>query len=147
MNISVVFVRIFSCWTIDINSRWYFINNVTVWDMYGTLPLESCSSPLHKLYRWRVVHSHLHFGHTCWYGRESRKGNSRNTQTKKKRKPWEPTDDTFLRWRWNDAALQWRLDWQLLMKAQEVTVTPPHGEGFTPEHGQGWLQAQKRTSH
>lgn len=57
-------------------------------------------------------------------------------------KPWAPTYDTFLRWWWNDAALVRLLDGQLLVKTQEVTVTPPHSEGFTPEHGHGRLTVQ-----
>ncbi len=35
------------------------------------------------------------------------------------------------------------LDQQLLIKTQEVTVAPPHSEGFTPEHGQGRLKVEK----
>lgn len=34
------------------------------------LPLQSRSSPLHKLHRRGVVHPHLHFGHSCWFTRE-----------------------------------------------------------------------------
>lgn len=33
-------------------------------------------------------------------------------------------------------------DGQLLVKTQEVTKAPSHGEGFIPEHGQGRLNKE-----
>lgn len=115
---------------------------------FGSLPLQSCSSSLHKLYRGRVVHSHLHFGHSCWFHVTVTKRDVQTiyiyTQTSTAH-TLRLTDDTFLRWRWDDAAVERLLDRQLLVKTQEVTVAPPHREGFAPEHGQGALRAQTGT--
>lgn len=58
---------------------------------------------------------------------------------------WAPTYNTFLRWWWNDAAQERLLDGQLLIETQKVTITPPRGEGFTPEHGQGRLEVDTWT--
>lgn len=70
-----------------------------------------------------------------------------NINIKYKIKTWAPTYDAFLRRWWDDAALERLLDGQLLIKTQEVTITPPHSEGFTPEHGQGRLTVETRMVH
>lgn len=79
----------------SINITQHLINDVTVWSMYGSLPLQSCSSSLQKLYWWRVVHSHFHFGHSCLFEWESQKGN-KNTQTHRlKESPGHPPTTLF----------------------------------------------------
>ncbi len=70
------------------------------------------------------------------------KTNKTRRLKKKKKKTWAHTYNTFLGWWWNDAAMERLLDRQLLIKTQEVTVTPSHREGFTPEHGQRGLKVE-----
>lgn len=53
-----------------------------------------------------------------------------------------PTDNTFLWWKGNDAAVERMLDWKLLIETQEVTETPPHREGLIPEHLQRSLEVE-----
>lgn len=111
----------------------------------GPLPLQSCSSSLHKLHWWRVVHSHLHFGHSCRCEWQSKKKKRQHESAEiRRREIWAPTHDTFLRWWWDDAAVEGLLDRQLLIKTQEVAETPPHGESFTPEHGQRRLVVHRK---
>lgn len=73
------------------------------------------------------------------------KQTNKTRRLKKRKKTRAPTYDAFLGWWWNDAAMERLLDRQLLKKTQEVTVTPPHREGFAPEHGQGGLKVEAGT--
>lgn len=56
----------------NIKEIWYKRGREQSWK-HLHLPLQSSSSPLHKLHRCWVVHSHLHFGHSCWFNRASKK--------------------------------------------------------------------------
>lgn len=111
------------------------------------LPLQSRSSSLHELYRRRVVHSHLHFGHSCSWGEyKAERQNTNRSLTprpmsiKKQNTLSSLTNNAFL-WRWwDDEALQWLLDRQLLKQTQEVAVAPPHREGLALKHGQRRLK-------
>lgn len=75
----------------------------------------------------------------------SHKANKKRTQ--KEKKAWAPTYDTFLGWWWNDATVERLFHRQLLIKTQKVTITPPHREDFTPEHGQRSLKAETEAIH
>lgn len=115
--------------------------------MYGSLPLQSSSSSLHKLYRRRVIHPHLHFGHSCSFEELSRgKFKKKPTDKYKEKGKKAPTYNTFLGWWWNDEALERLLDRQLLKQTQEVAVAPPHREGFALKHLQGRLKEETATA-